>query len=264
VDDNTGLTISQLDAQLQDAVEKILNDLASQANISNAPRVLTGHFTVTGAALGSERQIMLGRDVAIMLSALARPEWDYVAMGHIHKFQDLTEKYPNLPPVVYSGSLERVDFGEEADQKGFVWVELERGQTRYDFVPLRNARPFLTLRVDVRGMPNPTEYVLDVISGYHLSEAIVRVLITTDEESDPLLKIKDIEQALKQRGANYIASIQRQVERPARLRLGTNPEGLTAPELLEKYLRSRSVPQDRIHLLLEAAETIFRAAVEAV
>ncbi len=48
-------------------------------------------------------------------------------MGHIHKHQNLTRDREEAPPVIYSGSMERIDFGEEGDPKGFCWVELDRG-----------------------------------------------------------------------------------------------------------------------------------------
>lgn len=257
-----GMSISQLDVLLQEQLERLLSNLANQVSGSDAPRILVGHFTIAGAVFGSERQSMLGRDVAAMLSAVADPVWDYVAMGHIHKFQDLTVGKTGRPPVVYSGSMERVDFGEEGDPKGFVWVELERGKTRYEFVPLTSARPFVTLRVNVQHSTNPTEKVLDEIARHNLSEAVVRVIITSDPESDALLKPKLIENALLDRGANTVAAIQRQVERPDRTRFGPNPEGLTPPELLERYLASRDVPQERMTILLEAAQEIFQAVDE--
>jgi len=84
------MTISQLDVLLQEQLERLLSTLANQAATSDDPRVLVGHFTISGAILGSERQGMLGRDVAALLSSVADPVWDYVAMGHIHKYQDLT------------------------------------------------------------------------------------------------------------------------------------------------------------------------------
>jgi len=46
-------------------------------------------------------------------------QFDYVALGHIHKPQALT-----APHVRYSGSIERMDLGEQADQKGVVLVDL--------------------------------------------------------------------------------------------------------------------------------------------
>src|SRR5205823_2381761 len=125
---------------------------------SNVPRVLTGHFTVMGSVPGSERNVMVGRDFAIPLGELSDPVWDYVALGHVHKHQNLTAGHRGMPPVVYSGSMERIDFGEEADEKGFCWVELERGTTSWQFVPVR-ARPFVTLSIDVRKSDNPMEIV---------------------------------------------------------------------------------------------------------
>jgi exonuclease SbcD len=256
-DEPAGRSIAQLDALLQEQLERILSDLAARASQSEVPRVLAGHFTIAGAVLGSERQVMLGRDVAALLSAVADPVWDYVAMGHIHKFQDLTRNQQGKPPVVYSGSMERIDFGEEGDQKGFVWVELERGETRYEFVPLKNARPFITLRVDVRRSSNPTQAVLQEVERHNLKEAIVRVVILADVESDALLKSKLIEDEIMQRGANMVAGIHRQVERPERTRLGLNPEGLKPSELLERYLQNRDLSPEQIENLLAAAAQIF-------
>lgn len=249
-------TIGEIDDMLADQLHWQLDQLAAKAAEADMPRVLTGHFTVAGATFGSERSVMLGRDVMVLLSALSNPVWDYVALGHIHKHQNLTQGRHGAPPVVYSGSLERIDFGEQADLKGFVWVELARGATTWQFVRV-NARPFVTLSVDVRGSGDPTRTVLDAIARHELSEAVVRVQITADPESDLLLVERDIFQALKDAGANHVAVIQRQVERPARLRLGTSPEGLTPEELLERYFQSKDVPPERIALLLDRARTLF-------
>ena len=92
---------------------------------------------------------MLGRDVAARLECVADAGWDYVAMGHIHRHQNLTHEREGAPPVVYSGSLERIDFGEEGEAKGFCWVELRRGRADWRFVPVA-ARKLLTIEVDCR------------------------------------------------------------------------------------------------------------------
>ena len=249
-------TIADVDTLMQERLEVIIRDLGAQAANYDVPRVLTGHFTVHGAITGSERQVMLGRDVATTLANLADPVWDYIALGHIHKFQDLTAGRDDLPPVVYSGSMERIDFGEEGDDKGFICVDLERGQTSYEFVKL-NARPFLTLRIDVRRANNPTAVVLDEIRRHQIEEAVVRVIIKADLESNALLNVGQIEQALRERGASSIAAIQRQVDQPARMRLGTTPEGLTPLELLEKYFVSRDYSSQRIERLLDAAQELM-------
>jgi len=231
-----------------------LTDAAAAAG--DMPRVLTGHFTVSGAVLGSERSVMLGRDVTVMLSTVADPVWDYVALGHIHQHQCLTLGRADVPPVVYSGSLERIDFGEEADKKGFVWAEVERGRARWEFVEV-GCRPFVTLRVDVRRAGDPNQVVLETIARHDLRDAIVRVIITADPETDLLLQDRLIHSALLDAHANHVAAIQRDVERPARLRLGTSPEGLDPDQLLERYLSSKEMPPDRIAVLVDHARRIF-------
>lgn len=249
-------TIAEIDQALGEQLDRTLRGLADQVAGSDLPRVLTGHFSVTGAVLGSERSIMLGRDVMVMLSTVADPAWDYVALGHIHRHQCLTLGRENVPPVVYSGSLERIDFGEESDEKGFCWVELARGSTAWQFIRA-DCRPFITLRADVRGAGDPTQVALEAIARHELGDAVVRMIITADPETDLLLDERAIQYALREAGANHVAALTRSVERPARLRLGATPEGLTPVELLERYLATKEVPADRIDLLVEHARELF-------
>jgi exonuclease SbcD len=251
-----GMTITQVDEALQHELQVLMRSLAQKASQSDAPRVLTGHFTVSGAMLGSERGVMIGRDVAVLPSVLADPTWDYVALGHIHKFQNLTLGRSGVPPVIYSGSMERIDFGEEGDPKGFCWVELERGHTKWEFVAV-HARPFVTLRVDVRNAENPMQKILEAVGKYSLQDAVVRMIIQADLTTEPKIHDSTIQEALRSAGANMIAAIQKDIERPTRARLGASPEGLTSIQLLERYLQSKDVTPDRITTLIERAEAFF-------
>ncbi len=247
-----GLGIDALDRLLREQVEELIHNLAEQIDL-DIPAVLTGHFTVMGARVGSEKGVMLGRDVAVLKSTLADPVWDYVALGHIHNYQDVNAK--SYPPIVYSGSIERIDFGEEGSPKGFCWVNLARGETAYEFVELP-ARPFKTIRVDVRGQPDPTQAILDAIAAHDVVDAVVRVIITTAPEEEPLIRDHDIEAALEQ--AAFIAAIQRDIDYPARSRLGVErPEGLSPVELLAHYLRSKDITPERAETLRQVAEAVF-------
>jgi exonuclease SbcD len=251
-----GMTIAETDALLQDRLTEIVETLAQTADAHDMPRLLTGHFTVSGAVTGSERSIMLGRDVALGLSSLADPRWDYVALGHIHKHQNLTRTQKNVPPVVYSGSMERIDFGEEGDPKGFCWVELARGATTWEFIPLE-ARPFITLKADLRKSKNPTKTVLNLLHKHVLVDAVVRLVLDVSPESEALLNENTVRDELRQAGIFQLASIRKQIEQPIRARLGASPEGLTHAELLEHYFISKEVPPERRQELMEAAAAIF-------
>lgn len=250
--DTRGLNIGSLDDMLQGSVQAIINDLAAQVDPA-LPAVLTGHFTVMGARVGSEQNVMLGRDVAVLHSTVASPVWDYVAMGHIHYHQDMNRG--NHPPVVYSGSIERIDFGEEGAAKGFCWVELARGSAPYQFIELP-ARPFRTIRVDVRDRDLPTQEVLDAIARHDVADAVVRVIVTMYPEQEAQLHEREIEAALAD--ADYIAAIQRDIDYPIRARIGVeHPEGLSHEEALERYLHAKEVDPERITRLLEAAQTLM-------
>jgi DNA repair protein SbcD/Mre11 len=207
---------------------------------------------VSGAVFGSERSVMLGGDVAVAKSALADPVWDYVALGHIHKYQNLTDGEPGVPPVVYAGSLERIDFGEEKEQKGFCWVEVERGQTQVEFVPVA-ARPFLTIPVHVISGEDPTQATLREIAlrEDRLQDAIVRVIIELSSDQAEQLNERAIQKAAT---PSSHLTIQREIQETMRARLGdAGTESLQPGELLERYFRAKGMDEKRIMELLNTA-----------
>jgi len=245
--------LDEINALILERLTQIIegdNGLISQLD-QNTPTVLAAHGTVQGAVYGSERSVMLGSDVLLSPSLVRHPAWDYVALGHIHKHQVLYES----PPVVYAGSLERIDFGEEDESKGFVVAEIERGSARYEFHPV-DARPFITVRVTAKG-DDPTAQVLKAIAAHNMSDAVVRVLIETSPEKEALLQDNEIRRALK--SAFHLAAIIKNVERPARLRLGQ--ESLIAElkplEILERYFEVKQTPPERVPLLLERARALL-------
>jgi exonuclease SbcD len=239
---------------LQQTVTDALATLAEEADAiaGDAPRLLLGHFTVGGSKIGSERTRLLGTDETITLSAVADPRWDYVALGHIHRFQDLTADREGVPPVVYSGSLERVDFGEEGQEKGFCYVTLARSATRYEFVAV-NARPLITLEVDCRAVDHPTAEVIKQANSRQLANAIVRLRIKLTQANRGLLDERDIRAKLKGMGVHHVAAFETDVERIDRVRTGASPEGLTHEELLRRFLTHKGLSEAEIDTLLGVA-----------
>jgi exonuclease SbcD len=255
-EDTTGLTIAQIDARLEEELVAILDALADEADKHDMPRILTAHFTVSGAVVGSERSIMLGRDVAVNLSALADPRWDYVALGHVHKHQNLSKGRDGVPPTIYSGSIERIDFGEEGDPKGFCWAEIQRGMASWQFIKL-DARPFVTLRADLCEEIDPTQALMDQIVKHNLQGAVVRLLVDVTPENEARFSENAVREALRQAQVYHVAGLRKEVRRSERARLGLSPEGLSPEQLLERYLLSKEASPARCAELLEAARGIF-------
>jgi exonuclease SbcD len=196
---------------------------------------------------------MIGRDAVVLKSVLVDPAWDYVALGHIHLHQSLNGE--ERPPVVYAGSLERIDFGEEGQTKGFCWVELARGETMWEFIEV-DARPFVTVRADVRGAPDPLMALQQAVVAHDLQGAVTRLILKLGADQEPLVRDRDVRAFLSD--AYFIGGINREVEQEARVRLGNlSPEEMTDRELLTKYLETKNTDPERTAVLLEHAEVIF-------
>ncbi len=249
------MTLDDLDIALGDMIYKNIEDMAGQVQEQpDIPAVLTAHFSVSQAKQGSEQSVMIGRDIVVQKSLLTDSAWDYVALGHIHKHQELNDG--RHPPIVYPGSLERIDFGEEKERKGFVMARIERGKTEWEFIPV-DARRFVTIRINVTASDDPMTQILDELEEQNVDGAVVRLIIKATEAQEILLDDKPIRRAL--RGAGYIASIVRDIDRVQRHRLGgVSAEELTPKEALEIYLDLKETPEERKAELLHYAEAIFR------
>src|SRR4030042_2945510 len=112
--ENTSAEPEKVNQAIEERLAVIVHEMLDEAD-PNLPIVLTAHASVQGAVYGGERTVMLGGDLVLPGSVVRDPRLDYVALGHIHKSQNLNEK--GHPPVIYPASIERVDFGEAADDK---------------------------------------------------------------------------------------------------------------------------------------------------
>jgi exonuclease SbcD len=255
-----GKSLAELDTELQNAMIANVGALAEETRARpEVPAILVGHFSVNEASHGSEQNIMIGRDAAIPRSILADPAFRYVALGHIHKHQSLNSDLQ--PPVIYSGSIERIDFGEEHEPKGFVVAEISDEPTTWEFVRgyRRQARPFVTVRMDVREAADPTAAVIEAIKASgDLSESVVKVSIQLRQEQEVTLVEREISKALE--GAYFVAALQKEVERTERQRLGAvSVEALTPAQLLERYLQVKDLPEERAKRLLAHGEALIGA-----
>ena len=119
-EESRGLTPDQVNDEIQRRLAQAIRSMAEELD-PDIPAVLAGHVTVGGSVTGSEQSMMLGRDHVLLKSDVALPQLDYVALGHIHRHQILGD----APLVVYPGSLQRIDFGEEGEEKGFMAFDLD-------------------------------------------------------------------------------------------------------------------------------------------
>ncbi|MEM6325785.1 MAG: exonuclease SbcCD subunit D, partial [Bacteroidota bacterium] len=180
------------------------------------PAVVAAHLTVQGAELsGSERASLIAHEPTFSVGQLTPPGVDYVALGHIHRFQDRNAEAVTRgegPPVVYSSSIERISFKEHDARKGFVLVDIEPGRTprtTFEYVDTP-ARRFLPIEVDATDAVNPTEAVLSAIAREDVAETIVRVRYRVDESQVGAVDAGAIREALAE--AEHVAAVERVVD----------------------------------------------------
>lgn len=216
------------------------------------PAILLSHTEVEGASYGSEKGLAIGSDVTIPLPLLQDNRLSYVALGHIHKHQVLSKN----PLVVYCGSPQRIDFGEEKEEKGICLVEITPSIVNFQFIPA-NARKFLTITINIRGDdPDPTQTILTEIKNHHLEDKIVRVIINIPKECEQEIQMDKIKKTLSK--VYFLAGISRNIERIDRAKLDTTQvETLTPMEALKKYFEAKKYPPNQQKLLQEYASRLL-------
>ena len=183
--DTNAADSSELFANIEERLTELVNRWLEQADAS-LPTILTAHASIQGAKYGSERTVMLGADMVLPGSLVRDPRLDYVAMGHIHKPQDLNKNAH--PPVIYPGSIERVDFGEVEDDKFFIIAEVDKGKTKVDWRKLTGIRPFVDRRITLNSPEDVTETLKSALpAAESLEGAIVRLTVDYVREWDTLI-----------------------------------------------------------------------------
>lgn len=218
------------------------------------PTVLAAHASVQGAKYGAERSVMLGSDLVLNGALVRDPRLDYTALGHIHKAQNLNENAH--PPVVYSGSIERVDFGEAADDKFFVIASVEKGKTRVEWRKLEGRR-FIDRQVELTSAEEMNHQAQSALPpAEQLAGAIVRLVLEYPRAWESNLD----EITLRRQAVEaFEFHLVRRPRIEARLRLPGNQlaASLTPLELLNHYWNSNKVPPEEIEKLEKLASIIL-------
>jgi exonuclease SbcD len=253
-----GLTIDETRQQMEDVLCSNIQGMADriEKETPELPTILACHYTIRGAQLGGyPGRTLFMNEIQIPLSVVAQPAFDYVALGHIHQHQDLN--HGAQPPVIYPGSIERVDFSEEREERGFVLADVSPGRTTWQHVSTPS-RPFLTIRANLVG-DEPTEELLATIQRREaeIPEAIVRVVYSL-ADGKPSIREAEVRAALKD--AQFIAGIHREVvRREARERNVRLTTQLSPLEALQEYLGAHPDLKDREEELLAYARPLIEA-----
>jgi DNA repair protein SbcD/Mre11 len=246
-----GRVFEEMEARLTQLVQNWLEEADPKL-----PTILTAHASVQGARYGNERNVMLGNDLVLPKSLVCDPRLDYVALGHVHKPQNLNED--SYPAVIYPGSIERVDFGEAADDKFFMIVHLEKKKTRPEWRKLDCIRPFVDCHLKLEEPEGIISKIIGALPAKEkLADAIVRLVLEYPREWEALIDDTALREYLAKAFEFHL------VKRPQsdlRIRLPEDQSigSLSHLELLEKYLEASHVDRKEGDELLKLAEGIIK------
>ena len=216
-----------MERKLSEIIESFLNDLDGVL-----PAILTSHVSVQGASYGNERSVMLGRDLVLAGSLVRDQRLDYVALGHIHKAQNLNEGGHH--PVIYPGSIERVDFGEVDDRKTYIIAEVDRDSTSYKQVDLPGRR-FIDRSLEItRGEDIMGQILGTLPSNTEMQDAILRLSVAYPRDWEAMIDEPAIRQAAE---AAFEFHFIRRPRTQVRIRLSAEDPiaNLSPQDLLARY-----------------------------
>jgi exonuclease SbcD len=252
-EDVAGRKLDEILQIMEDRVAQAIQELIDDADPA-LPLILTAHAGVQGAHYGSERAVMLGHELVLGGAVVGDKRLDYVALGHIHKHQSLSDG--RQPPIVYSGSIERIDFGEVKEKKGFVMAKVSRGFTDWRFVPLKT-RPFIDREIKIESADT---FMQEIMS--HLPQpedvegAICRLQLSYPREWEPLVDEKPIAERFASALSLQIVK-HRQSTNRSRLGNLVAVETLTRREMLDQYWSNIGLEEKEVEAMRALAEEIL-------
>ncbi|NEO30794.1 MAG: exonuclease subunit SbcD [Symploca sp. SIO3C6] len=248
-----GMGLPEVNELLIERLEPVLEAEIRRLD-PEVPTILLAHLMADRATLGAERFLAVGKGFTIPISMLARPCFDYVALGHVHRHQNLNPS--NDPPIIYPGSIERVDFSEEKEDKGYIIIELEKGSIRWQFCPLQ-VRALRTIEVNISEADEPQVALLKAINKKDLKGAVVRLIYKLRSEQLDLIDNTAIHQSLSTAHTYTIRpELVSQLARPRLPELGVG-SSISPMDALKAYLDNREDLQEISKDMLEAAHQLL-------
>ena len=251
-DETNSLTPEERAARMENEITVRVRRALEQCD-PDLPVILLAHYSVPGSNYPSGQTAETGRDVSLSRSLVCDPAFSYTALGHIHLYQDLNEG--SQPPVIYPGSIERVDYGEYKEKKGFIIAEVSNHHTEYEFRKLHTRRMY-NLSCEIKAAETMQQELLDILpSPEEARGAMIKLEFSYPHEWESMLNEKELRERVRE-ALDF--RLKRTPVYSSRIRIqDRNISSLTPSDLLKAYCLSVKMTQTETDAILPLAENIF-------
>ena len=187
-----GKTVEEDSKAYEAEVKSLINSCSS-----NQPIIAVGHNFFL------ERSYSDYGGHEVMVNVEAFKGCDMVTMGHLHQFRIVRKKDPI---AIYSGSMEKLNFGDEKIDKHFIDYNTDTKKTNIIKCPSRELRD-LKINLLECNHDNLSSTLESKIKEFNLDEIIVRAKLVVRDNLISFIKKNQVEKMLYDRGAFYVSKI---------------------------------------------------------
>lgn len=236
--------------KIEDVVEyytETVEMLKSQSG--KKKNICIAHQAVDKLKLSSEQEKDLSMFSEAVIPLDVFKDFDITFLGHIHKHQGVQKK----PPVVYCGSVDRVDFGEANEEKGFMLYDTDTKKANFIKIDIRE---FANLKVDVsKNNKDISERIIKHLQSLDLEDKIVKLTIKVKDSDIAQIDVQGIKKELKR--SFYAKDLHYNIIKEKRSRNEQINETLSSAEALIEFIESRAEYQEyKVELIAEGKEII--------
>lgn len=249
--ESQGLSMGEVGELLLEKLRVVLEGEIRKLD-DTIPTVLLAHVMTDTARYGAEKFLAVGKGFTVPMAILARDCFDYIALGHVHSYQEVSQS----PLAIYPGSIERVDFNEEKEEKGYVIAEVCKGKATAEFKVLP-ARAFKTIEVDLTKAQDPQSILIKTIDKSAIAQAVVRVIYKASASQTEAIDNNIIGESLSAAHSYTIQpQLANEIARPRLPELGTDST-LLPMSALQSYLNNREDLDAIAPDILKAAQALL-------
>ena len=176
-----------------------------------------------------------------------------IFMGHLHSFRVLKNSDPT---AIYTGSMERNNFGEAREQKNFIIYDSKYDEITFHKPPLRN---LIEIKSDLSKLDVSNVYsgIIELIDKYDLKDSICRLSVDIKEELIPTLNKGKIKKYLYEKEAFFVSKVNLMPVRNRVIRDTSILDNEDDYSMFESFLNQQNIDKKELSLILKEAKLIM-------